>query len=85
MKGGRQLSGCYLELFCHPKQNTVRKNASGEMAVAYFQNHFPKGFWPILNMGERAVFYCFLFLYIASPGAVVWGIDSVGHRRHRPR
>ena len=29
---------------------------SGEMAVAYFQNHFPKGFWPILNTGERAVF-----------------------------
>jgi putative oxidoreductase len=39
--------------------------ASGEMAVAYFQSHFPKGFWPILNTGERAVFYCFVFLYIA--------------------
>jgi putative oxidoreductase len=58
--------------------------ASGEMAVAYFQNHFPKGFWPISNMGERAVFYCFVFLYIASRGAVVWGIDLAGRRRRRP-
>ena len=54
--------------------------ASGEMAVAYFQNHFPKGFWPILNTGERAVFYCFTFLFIASRGAVVWGIDRAFRR-----
>lgn len=59
--------------------------ASGEMAVAYFQGHLPKGVWPILNTGERAVFYCFVFLYIASRGAVVWGIDSTGRRRHRLR
>jgi putative oxidoreductase len=50
--------------------------ASGEMAVAYFQNHFPKGFWPILNTGERAVFYCFTFLFISSRGAVRWGLDN---------
>jgi putative oxidoreductase len=54
--------------------------ASGEMAVAYFQAHFPQGFWPILNRGERAVFYCFVFLYIASRGAVVWGIDCAFRR-----
>jgi len=54
--------------------------ASGEMAFAYFLGHFPKGFWPILNMGERAVFYCFVFLYIASRGAVVWGIDRALRR-----
>ncbi|HXV84931.1 MAG TPA: DoxX family protein [Candidatus Binatia bacterium] len=59
--------------------------ASGEMAMAYFQGHFPKGFWPILNTGERAVFYCFVFLYIASRGAVVWGVDRAGRLRHRPR
>ena len=58
--------------------------ASGEMAVAYLQNHFPKGFWPILNTGERAVFYCFVFLYIASRGAVVWGIDCAFRPRRRP-
>ena len=50
--------------------------ASGEMAVAYFQNHFPKGFWPISNTGERAVFYCFTFLFISSRGAVRWGLDN---------
>jgi putative oxidoreductase len=55
--------------------------ASGEMAVAYFQGHFPQGFWPILNTGERAVFYCFVFLYIASRGTVAWGIERVRARR----
>lgn len=57
--------------------------ASGEMAVAYFQSHFPRDFWPILNVGERAVFYCFVFLYIASRGTVVWGIDRSFQRRRR--
>ena len=54
--------------------------ASGEMAVAYFQVHIPRGFWPILNAGERAVFYSFIFLYIASRGAVVWGVDRLWRR-----
>src|SRR5215216_1893990 len=35
--------------------------ASGEMAVAYFMAHFPRGFWPIINQGELAVLLCFLF------------------------
>jgi putative oxidoreductase len=43
--------------------------ASGEMAVAYFMQHFPRGFWPIQNGGELAVVYCFVFLFIASTGA----------------
>jgi len=51
--------------------------ASGHMAVAYFMAHFPNGFWPILNGGDRAVFYCFVFLYVASQGAVTWGVDSI--------
>ena len=51
--------------------------ASGEMAVAYFLGHYPNGFWPILNRGERAVFYCFVFLYVASRGAVTWGVDAI--------
>jgi len=55
--------------------------ASGEMAVAYFQAHFPKDFWPILNAGERAVFYCFVFLYIAARGTVVWGVERIWQRR----
>ena len=51
--------------------------ASGEMAVAYFKAHFPQGFWPILNQGELAVLYCFLFLYIAARGSGVLSMDSV--------
>lgn len=48
--------------------------ASGEMAVAYFQAHAPRGFWPIANGGELAVLYCFLFLYIASRGSGRWSV-----------
>ena len=54
--------------------------ASGEMAVAYFMAHAPKGTWPILNEGELAVLYCFLFLYIASRGSGPLSIDSVIRR-----
>jgi putative oxidoreductase len=42
--------------------------ASGEMAVAYFTQHAPQGFWPVQNHGELAVLYCFVFLYIAARG-----------------
>lgn len=53
--------------------------AAGEMAVAYFQAHAPRGLWPIQNGGELAVLYCFLFVYIAARGAGPWAIDrSVG-------
>jgi putative oxidoreductase len=50
--------------------------ASGEMAAAYFTAHFPEGFWPIENKGEESVFYCFVFLYIATRGAGRWSIDE---------
>ena len=50
--------------------------ASGEMAAAYFIGHFPHGFWPIQNKGEEAVFYCFVFLYMATQGAGIWSIDG---------
>jgi putative oxidoreductase len=43
--------------------------ASGQMAFAYFMAHAPNGFWPIVNRGELAALYSFLFLYIASRGA----------------
>jgi putative oxidoreductase len=52
--------------------------ASGEMAAAYFQAHLPRGPWPIQNQGELAVVYCFLFLYIATRGSGIWGIDRGG-------
>jgi len=54
--------------------------ASGEMAVAFFMAHFPKGFLPINNGGELAVLYCFVFLYIAAKGAGIWSVDGALRR-----
>jgi putative oxidoreductase len=50
---------------------------AGEMAVAYFRAHAPRGFWPILNNGELAVLYCFLFLYLAAAGGGSWSLDAI--------
>ena len=51
--------------------------ASGEMAVAYFAAHAPGGFLPIVNKGEMAVLYCFVFLYIAARGSGRWSVDAL--------
>ena len=51
--------------------------ASGLMAAAYFIGHFPAGFWPIKNGGEEAVFYCFVFLYMATKGSGRLSLDSL--------
>jgi putative oxidoreductase len=51
--------------------------ASGHMAVAYFLVHAPGGFWPIVNKGELAVLYCFVFLYIASRGSGRLSVDAL--------
>src|SRR5512143_1950404 len=45
---------------------------SGEMAVAYFQYHFPLGVWPVLNNGMNAALYCFLWLSFSASGAGPW-------------
>jgi putative oxidoreductase len=50
---------------------------SGLMAVAYFMAHGSTGFWPILNGGELAALYSFLFLYLAAAGGGPWGIDGL--------
>jgi len=50
--------------------------ASGQMAVAYFTVHAKGGFWPILNKGELAVVYCFLFLYVAARGSGPYSVDA---------
>lgn len=50
---------------------------SGEMAVAYWQFHFPSGTWPIQNHGEMAVLMCFVFLYMAARGGGDWSIDAL--------
>lgn len=50
---------------------------SGQMAVAYFMAHAPNGFLPILNQGELAVLYSFVFLYLAFAGAGKLSLDSI--------
>jgi len=54
---------------------------AGEMAVAYFMMHARGGFWPLLNMGEPAVFFCFTFLYFSAAGAGPWSLDALLARR----
>jgi putative oxidoreductase len=54
--------------------------ASGEMAAAYFMVHAGQGFWPIINKGELAALYCFLFLSIAAHGAGRWSVDGLKRR-----
>jgi putative oxidoreductase len=50
---------------------------SGEMAIAYFYAHAPRGFFPILNGGEAAILYCFLFLYLFFAGPGPWSVDEM--------
>lgn len=54
---------------------------SGLMPVAYFMAHAPQGFWPLLNKGELAVLYCFVFLYLAAAGGGTWSVDHLWRRK----
>ncbi|KKB11205.1 DoxX family protein [Devosia geojensis] len=49
---------------------------SGFMAVAYWMGHAPMGFWPIVNMGEGAILYCFIFLYFVFAGPGAWSVNK---------
>jgi len=49
---------------------------SGFMAVAYFMAHAPQGFYPLLNQGELAVLFCFVFLYFSVAGGGAWSLDA---------
>jgi putative oxidoreductase len=49
---------------------------SGDMAVAYFMAHWPKSWLPILNGGDLAVLFCFVFLYLWAAGPGPWSIDA---------
>jgi putative oxidoreductase len=51
------------------------------MVVAYFQAHAPRGFWPIVNGGELAALYCFVFLYFAAMGSGMWSLVSLRKKR----
>ena len=56
---------------------------SGEMAVAYFQFHAPKGFWPVMNGGVTAALYCFIWLYMSAAEAGPLSLDAWLKRRKR--
>ncbi|HJT45816.1 MAG TPA: DoxX family protein [Chthoniobacterales bacterium] len=51
--------------------------ASGEMAVAYFMMHAPGSFFPIVNHGESAVFYCWFFFFLIFYGGGRWSVDAM--------
>lgn len=57
---------------------------AGEMAVAYWQFHFPNGNWPVVNHGEPAVLFCFIFLYMAAQGGGDWSLDAMIRRQRSP-
>lgn len=58
--------------------------AAGEMAAAYFMAHASRGFLPIINGGELAVLYCFLWLYLAAAGPGRWSVDALRGRSGTP-
>ena len=66
-----------LGLFTRPVAFLV----AGEMAVAYFQYHFPVSFWPVISGGVPAALYCFLWLYFSAAGAGPWSLDAKRARR----
>ena len=80
LAGGLELVGgllLVLGLFTRP----VAFVLSGLMAVAYFMSHAPDGFWPLLNRGELAVLYSFVFLMFAATGAGPWSVDGMRGRQ----
>ena len=56
---------------------------AGEMAVAYFQVHAPRSFFPILSGGDTPILFCFIFLFLAVAGAGDWSIDALIRRSRR--
>ena len=80
LAGGLEMIGgllLILGLFTSP----VAFILCGEMAVAYFKAHFPHGFLPLLNHGELAVLYCFVFLYLFTAGAGPISLDSAVRKK----
>jgi len=49
---------------------------SGDMAVAYFMAHAPKSFFPLVNGGQLAILFCFVFFYLFVAGGGVWSVDE---------
>ena len=57
---------------------------AGNMAVAYFMAHAPRGFFPLLNGGELAIVYCFVFLYLWVAGGGEWSLDRLRASKSAP-
>jgi putative oxidoreductase len=53
----------------------------GDMAVAYFMSHASGSFFPVLNRGDAAILYCFVFLYLAVAGGGAWSLDTARRRQ----
>jgi putative oxidoreductase len=68
-----------LGLFSRP----VAVVLSGEMAVAYYLSHAPRGRWPILNGGELAVLFCFIWLFFAAAGPGPLSLDAIWRKKRR--
>ena len=78
--GGLELVGGLLVmvgLFTSP----VAFILAGEMAVAYFRAHFPHGYFPLVNHGELAALYCFIFLFLCTAGAGPLSLDAVARNK----
>ena len=54
---------------------------AGEMAVAYWMFHAPRSFYPVLNMGDAAILYCFVFLLFVVTGPGAWSLDAMRTKR----
>jgi len=59
--------------------------AAGEMAFAYFIGHASRGFFPANNMGDAAILYCFVFLYLSAAGPGPWSLDAMRGRGRLPQ
>ena len=66
-----------LGLFTRP----VAFMLSGDMAVAYWMAHAPQSFFPVLNRGDAAILYCFVFLYLVLAGPGPWSLDAMRERQ----
>jgi putative oxidoreductase len=56
---------------------------AGDMAVAYFMAHAPKGLFPVLNGGDAAILYCFVFLFLFVAGPGPWSVDAAVAQNRR--
>ncbi|MSO19991.1 MAG: DoxX family protein [Acidobacteria bacterium] len=67
----------FLGLFTRPAAILM----AGQMAIAYFISHFPRGFWAVTNGGEPAVLFCFIYLFIFTAGPGKFSMDGLLARR----